>query len=670
MGWTVQIQIVRDRPLSLAERKTLAAHVRTFKLSRQSEGYGFSVAPPDASGGVIARCTGKLARSADTDEDRDAARLYEALTALRTLFLGATVEVADDFHLVGWNGERYTLIQNPDQELTLAPSDTSSWLPVPPRRAPRTASVAPQAAPKPKRGALPAPFEAALAEMAERRTLVLPPVTPDEAHALVPLLFAARARADKAGDGRRGADLATVLDHMPAQVVVDLGLSPALLASPSAHSIASALARIDDPSPYSERLLAIWFGREAGKGAEQLWSSAGPSLTAAARDPRVVARLGAALIEADLDAWRDFGRRHTITMHVLAAAPGGLPWLIRKRRADRAARNKNLTGVLLESIARARRPEAVPTLLLELARPGADRDELLLQLSRIDDLRVLPMLERALATDQYTRTVAEALFNVDGDRAEALLDKLGGSADPLVRIRAAQGLVASRGHEAIPRLLAAAADAAASGAWRREHSVGGWANEQLRKPQDALTTPPFETRRTGRWPKELETMTVPAAAGAVEPMNTWARMRSPNPDVRRDAIEAAHELALTARDPSVILALVAAERFHAAVLARADVSQYTVRGSCSRVNVTNYWSSWIKLARIPFDPMYKYTYVTWNHLAAHAAEVAPQQVPPELADLLTIEAVEVAAAAIPDQRLRFTSAELAAWDAEEQAVIG
>ena len=294
----------------------------------------------------------------------------------------------------------------------------------------------------------------------------------------------------------------------------------------------------------------------------------------------------------------------------------------------------------------------------------------LTQMARRAFLEERGIVVNAQVLRDAVRRDIEALFNVDGDRAEALLDKLGGSADPLVRIRAAQGLVASRGHEAIPRLLAAAADAAASGAWRREHSVGGWANEQLRKPQDALTTPPFETRRTGRWPKELETMTVPAAAGAVEPMNTWARMRSPNPDVRRDAIEAAHELALTARDPSVILALVAAERFHAAVLARADVSQYTVRGSCSRVNVTNYWSSWIKLARIPFDPMYKYTYVTWNHLAAHAAEVAPQQVPPELADLLTIEAVEVAAAAIPDQRLRFTSAELAAWDAEEQAVIG
>ena len=81
-------------------------------------------------------------------------------------------------------------------------------------------------------------------------------------------------------------------------------------------------------------------------------------------------------------------------------------------------------------------------------------------------------------------------------------------------------------------------------------------------------------------------------------------------------------------------------------------------------------SSWSKLARIPFDPMYKYTYVTWNHLAAHAAEVAPQQVPHELADLLTSEAIEVAVAAMPEQRLRFAPDELAAWDAEEQAVIG
>ncbi|NJO12604.1 MAG: hypothetical protein HC872_03120 [Gammaproteobacteria bacterium] len=134
------------------------------------------------------------------------------------------------------------------------------------------------------------------------------------------------------------------------------------------------------------------------------------------------------------------------------------------RRADRAAKGKNLTGVLLDDIACTRRPEAVPTLLLELVQPGADRDDLLLQLSRIDDPRVLPMLERVLVTDQHTRTVAEALFNVAGDRAEALLDRLGGSAEPLVRIRAAQGLVVRRGITEIPRLLGAAADAAASGA--------------------------------------------------------------------------------------------------------------------------------------------------------------------------------------------------------------
>ena len=73
-------------------------------------------------------------------------------------------------------------------------------------------------------------------------------------------------------------------------------------------------------------------------------------------------------------------------------------------------------------------------------------------------------------------------------------------------------------------------------------------------------------------------MAVPTADGPVEPMGAWARMRSPNPDVRRDAIETAHDRALAARDPSVIVALVAAERFHAAMLERAGVSQYTVRG--------------------------------------------------------------------------------------------
>ncbi len=519
-----------------------------------------------------------------------------------------------------------------------------------------------------RRGALPAPIEAALAAMAERRPPILPPVNDDEARALVPQMFTALTRADKARDGRRSADLSTVLEQLPAQVVVELGLEPGRLAGPASRSIAMALARIADPSPYTDRLLSIWFEREAGKGADDFWSRVAPSLAAASRDPRIVARLGISLVEADLDA-RDLGRRHAMAMGVLAEAPGGLPWLIRKRRADRGAKPKILTGVLLDDIARTPRPEAMPTLLLELSRPGADRDELLLQLSRIDDPRTLPILERALATDQYTRTVATGLMNVAGDRAEALLDRLDASADPLVRIRAAQALVVRRGRNAIPRLLAAVADAAAAGAWRSEYGVGGWSNAQLRRPEDALASPPSEVWRVARWPDELVAMTVPPATGPVEAMDAWARMRSLNPDVRRDAIESAHDAALAARDPSVILALVAAERFHAAMLERADVAQYTVRGSCSRVNLTNYWSSWRKLARLPFDPMYKYTHVTWNHLAAHAAEIAAQRLPPDLADLTTVEAVAAAVAALPDQQLRFEPAELAQWDAEEQAII-
>ena len=43
--------------------------------------------------------------------------------------------------------------------------------------------------------------------------------------------------------------------------------------------------------------------------------------------------------------------------------------------------------------------------------------------------------------------------------------------------------------------------------------------------------------------------------------------------------------------------------------------------------------------------------------------------PPELADLTTVEAVAAAVAALPDPRLRFTPDELAQWDAEEAAVI-
>ena len=86
MGWTITIQLVRDRPLGRAEVAALRAHVKAHSLSKQSEGYGFEVAPAGAPPGVVARGCGMLARSPDPEGDADAATLLTALTQLRGLF--------------------------------------------------------------------------------------------------------------------------------------------------------------------------------------------------------------------------------------------------------------------------------------------------------------------------------------------------------------------------------------------------------------------------------------------------------------------------------------------------------------------------------------------------------------------------------------------------------
>jgi len=662
MGWTIQIQIVRDRPLSGDERQRLAAHVRGSKLQRQ--GYGFAVAPADQPGGVVAVGGGKLARSPDPDQDPGAARLYRALTELRALIDGATLEVADDLHLVGWDGAAYQLVDNPDQELTPAPGDRSSWLAVPPVRARKPAAPRP-----PPRGALPAPVEEALAVLAAGGEPQLPGYDDQQARALVPALFAALTRAGKARDHRRTGDLHRILARLPGDPVVDHALEPRLATGAGGRAVAEAMARVADPGRYRDRLLAIWFGRQPGQGADDFWSRMWPTLeAAAARDAELVRRLGESLIDADLDAWRELGRRNYLTIRVLGAAPGGTPWLVHKRRRERSEKIKHGTGPLLDAIAAGRQPAVVPTLLLELARPGTDRDGLLRGLAGIDDPRVLPILERALATDQYTRVIAGALIGVAGAPVDAILERLDRHVDPLVRIRAAQGLVARRGEAELPRLLAAVAAAAAAGAWQREHGVGTWSSEQLGEPERALRECPHQAIRTATWPEQLAALEVPAAAGPVEPMAAWSRTRSLNPDVRRDAIESAHAAALAARDRSRVLALVLAERWHDAVLRRADVPLYTMQTSCSRVHVAGRWSSWIKLARLPFDPMYKYTSVTWDHLTRHIGEVAAQVVPPELADLTSEAGFAAALAAVPDQRLRFTAGEVADWDRQEQAL--
>ena len=128
----------------------------------------------------------------------------------------------------------------------------------------------------------------------------------------------------------------------------------------------------------------------------------------------------------------------------------------------------------------------------------------------------------------------------------------------------------------------------------------------------------------------------PPAAEAID------RMLSPNPDIRRDAIELAHQRAIATRDARSALTLARAERLHRALCDAAGLPTVTGDGSTSRVRVSGFWSSpvWRKLLAIPFDPAYKYDWVTWDWLEAYGLRA-----------------------------LAFARAEYEAWTAREAAII-
>ena len=655
MGWSIYIQLVREQPLDGDERKRLATHARKFKLSRRSEPYVFRVAPGDAGGGVIAEACGKFGVDANPDEDADTARVYAALTELRALFDGASLEVADDLGIVGWDGEQFDLVEDPDQELTPAPRDRSAWIVVPEPTTPR-ARPAPKAAATPKqkkRG----PLDDAIEAVAASR-----PIEAIDLQAIALQAFAAIEKASKAKDGEREKQLQSVVAAIPAKIVIDAGLDARWMAGPATAAVGAALERLGGLDEVRQRLLQVWFDGIPDKDSSYMWSHMGYYLMQPAmRDRHVVAALGAALMTADFESRRT-ARRSTKMMDLLAATADGLPHVIARRRADRAAGGTVfLSGALLTTIERVERPEVLPTLMLELARPGADRDPLLEALGHIEDPRVLPLLERALVTDQYTRAVAKALLSVPGASAEALLEKLLDHVDPFVRVVAAQGLVSRRGREAIPALLAAAAQSQAMGIWD-DRPPGAWSNTFRELP--AALERIHELFRAP-WPEDRSDLTIanlPAATG--ERASSFRRMLSLNPDVRRDALELAHREALAARDTSRIRALVAAERWHAALCAQADVSFTDRSGGCSRVHPTTHWGSWRKLTNMPFDPFYRNRDYTLDWLDYHAEGIAPQVIPDELA------AIAVAGAkppANPGVRLQFERDELEAWDEAERA---
>lgn len=658
MGWTISIQLVRDRALDRGELTRLRAHVRASGLARA--GYAFEVAPPGTSG-VIACAGGKLARTPDPDEDPDAAKLFAALTALRGLFADARLEIADDLHLVGWDGEAVTLVRDPDQELTAMPRDRAGWSAVPARR---TTAVRPAKRASPS---LPPPLATALAAiLAGEVPDDLSAVTVDEVRAL--LRAVGKAGAGKDPDHALCAALRTVARHVPARLVVEVALGElALFDTEAATAVADAMARLPERATLREAVLAVWRSPPPARAPDRRWDAIGWALLMPlASDPWLIAKLGEEQDAADPDE-RPLWRRHYNRERVLATSVEGVRRLIRRRRRDREERRVALTPALLSYLSGERFEIAVPTLFLELA-VGKDRDDITLALARYAEPRFLPILRRMLATDQYTRVIAHALHYLEGDEAAGLLRGLLEHADPLVRIRAAQGLVRRQGAEAMPLLVTAVAAARAIGIWSHEFPPWGWCSEQLRSPADALARP-WSWR--GDWP-EVSALALGPEVVVEEPVAAVVdRMLSPNPDLRRDAIELAHARAIAARDARTALLLARAERLHRALCDAAGLSPVTGSGSTSRVRVSGYWSSpvWRKLVKIPFDPAYKFDWVTWDWLEAHAHEHVPQQQEARLADVRDKASAKARAASYGLRPLAFFRSEYDAWNAQEAAII-
>lgn len=658
MGWTISIQLVRDRALGRTEVARLRKHVRASGLTRA--GYAFWVAPPGSTG-VIAVAGGKLARTPDPDEDADAAKLFVALTELHGLFADARLELADDLHLVGWDGTEVTLVRDPDQELTPAPRDTTAWSRVP---APRSAVPKPPKAPASPARALPKPLGDALAAVCAGGVPEDLSAVPRDVVAAL-LREIARASTGKHEDPARRTALMTVATHIPAPAIVAAALGDVRLLETATAAVEHAMSRWPERATVREAVLAAWRLPPPAKSPEVRWDAIGWALLMPlADDPWIIAQLGDEHDVADLDA-RATWRRCYNRERVLARTPGGVRRLIGRRRRDRETRP--LTPGLLSYLAGERFEVAISTLHIELA-VSKDRDEVALALARYRDPQFLPLLQRMLATDQYTRVVAQALHDIDTVEATEMLRALCDHADPLVRIRAAQGVVLRTGLEAASLLIDAVRSAHAMGIWRHVHPPGGWGNEQLRSPADALAKP---WRHGGAWPdvSNIELGAAPPADGLAAA--AIDRMLSPNPDIRRDAIELAHEQAILARDARGALTLARAERLHHALCEAAGLSPTTDAGMCSRVNVLNFWSSpmWRKQLKIPFDPMYKFDHVTWNWLEAHAGEHVEQHLAPALIDVHDEPSAKARAAAFALRPLTFRRSEWESWNAREAALV-
>lgn len=100
MSWNVYFRVVRDRPLEPAELDTLARHSRNIHRSL----HDFDLVLATADDGDTTVAHGHAERYYDPD-DAELRKLLNAISQLRGMVEGATVEVWDDFELIGWSGD-------------------------------------------------------------------------------------------------------------------------------------------------------------------------------------------------------------------------------------------------------------------------------------------------------------------------------------------------------------------------------------------------------------------------------------------------------------------------------------------------------------------------------------------------------------------------------------
>lgn len=640
MGWTFYYQLTRDRRLDAGERKALRAHVKTVKLSSQSEGYDFWVAGEANPGAQVAFGATKIAPS-DPWQTRDVAALMAAFTALRSVVAGTTVGVSDDLHTVGWvaTAGAYQLgVGVVQDEVTWPRTEAPAWVPLTPPRKPRAKPAEP--APGGETVAVP-------------RAVAIP--STDAA------MLALLKKVDR--KSATAADLARL-----AQVDPDLATRAALI---NAHTLTSRV--LDACGELMAR--AINVSDDARTSGLAAWREA--------RDPRKLERAlehlarvdagVASALAAELAAWKagSLTERQWSAARMIAHHAVARPHVIAALRRSRGTAPNLVTNFLIDRLTQPGAAEVAATVFLHLEVRRCT-DDVVRAAVRVDDPRRFDYVRRLLASDQYTRPIATALGEVKAPEVAALLDALTVHRDPGARLAATYGLVEHRGRAAVPRLIAAVEYARRHGVWSWRRSIGSWGSDQVGGAHNVVARMQRRThglleRALGddlaAWPAELAAQGLDIPDPGV-PCDRLARVLDANPDVRRDAIELWHEEALAARDATQLLALTCAERLHSERCSRDGVYR-NIESFTTRVRLSSYWEAWREHTALPFDPQYKYDHVTWDWFVAHAGKLAPQVVPAPLAAATTADGAKQLAASFPVVCFRLGAAEQAALQAEE-----